>query len=574
MGPLPGERKGSFDAARRQAGKVRREAERAGWYARSIRQDRHSWSDRPVLFVIAQPRTGSYLLLDLLSQDPGVISVDEPLNRDRHAMLELHVPRVAREHLDDTLAEPFTRDHRPSLVVAKLFIGQLQLARLGIRELVHRYPRATFVVLYRRSLLDQFVSLKIADRTGQWRSTDALTGEPPDDVELTFRSDELRRYAEAQRSHYTDLARQLPAHVGWIAYENLAADLANPDRSALEATLAKLIGRAPPPIGDQQLQRQRTRPLDDIVPDLKSVVPDPNVDWLWLGHSSVPPGERSPRFGQTDGLTASLRVAVAIGRDLVNELPWKVRSHRLDRSAWTDRRVLFLLSEPRSGTHLLHDYLSQQDGWSIDEEPLDPTDPERALGCSPNEARHLLDRTLGALDGDVAGGGIMLGHLYHHRLSLGELQRRYPNARFVVLWRASLLDQYVSHRTAQDTGIWVRRTSETAATATDPTATDPPMIVVSPSELRRYCDDRRRAHQRVRRQLGNAAAWVRYEDLVADPGVHLGRVLAPHVDDWTAQGFRIVAPPSVARLARRPASERIVDVQAVVPDPDAPWLWL
>jgi len=592
MGTSPREPIVWFGVARRRAGRLQQEAVRAGWYARSFTQVRTSWRDRPVLFVIAQPRTGSYLLLDLLSQDSRVISVDEPLNPDRHPTLDLHAPRVARAHLDHELATPFADDHRPSLVVAKLFIGQLQLARLSTQELVRRYPTARFVVLYRRSLLDQFVSLKTADRTGQWRSTDPSTGETPDDVRLTFTGGELRAYADAQRCHYANLARQLANRGDWLAYEDLTTDLAAPDRSSLEATISGLTGCQPRRIDEPGLRRQRTRSLDDIVPDLGQILPDPNVSWLWLGDPSLPTGERSPRSWRIAGPTASVRAGVAAGRDFANELPWKVRSRRLDRSAWTDRRVLFLLSEPRSGTHLLRDYLAQQEGWSIDEELIDPSNHERALVCSPGDARLLLDRTLAALDGDVVGGGIMLGHLHHFRLSIGEVQRRYANARFVVLWRSSLLDQYVSHRTAQTTGVWVRpvgvgvgvgvadsgaagASGLTGATnTTDSLASDSPMIAVSAPELRRYCDDRKRAHHRVRQQLGDTAAWVRYEDLIHNPGAHLGQVLAPHVDDWTAHGFRIVAPPSVARLARRPAIERIVDAPAVVPDPDAPWLWL
>lgn len=258
-----------------------------------------------------------------------------------------------------------------------------------------------------------------------------------------------------------------------------------------------------------------------------------------------------------------LRPAVRLARDRARQARWWARVAREDRSEWDARALTFVIGQPRTGTTLLRSYLNQADGWDIAGEVLNPSELP-ALGASPAHARTILDDELRRRRAPMTGAKLMIGHLERFRLPPAELAKRYPAARFVVIHRESILDQFVSLKVAEQTRQW----QSGAAAAVDPLSV---VVRTSAAELRSYAAGQAEHYRRVARGLPpRRTAWVRYEDLATDPGRHL----RTRAGALLARDFRDLGPPETRRQRSRPPEEVVADFASVVPDPDAPWLRL
>lgn len=195
------------------------------------------------LFILCQPRTGSTLVFGLLNRTPGTSVASEVLHR-RLAIGPPPIPlrRASLRHVDMVL-----RARRADVVGAKLHLEQLLHARLDAADLVERWPRARFLVLYRASLLEQYLSMVRAKQTGQWqlRTGETARGSGP----ITVDVEELRSYARVQRELYewalADAGVRAAASV--LRYEDLADDPVPVLAAALEPLGIDLPGDVVPP---------------------------------------------------------------------------------------------------------------------------------------------------------------------------------------------------------------------------------------------------------------------------------------------------------------------------------------
>src|SRR5205085_10957081 len=109
-------------------------------------------------------RSGSNLLVDYLDGLPGVQSLSEILNWRTRIGPRREVPtHGAIRHIRvsmQTLQSP--------LRGCKLFLSDLEDFRLTLEDLDGEFPDAKYIVLYRKSLAEQFVSLELARMTQQW----------------------------------------------------------------------------------------------------------------------------------------------------------------------------------------------------------------------------------------------------------------------------------------------------------------------------------------------------------------------------------------------------------------------
>jgi len=173
---------------------------------------------------------------------------------------------------------------------------------------------------------------------------------------------------------------------------------------------------------------------------------------------------------------------------------------------------VFVVASYRSGSNLLLSYLNQQPNVVVLSEVLssrldigpsrDQISPAKALG----HIRFCLQGERTA----IRGCKLMLQQLRTCNLTLDDLNREFPTAKYIVLYRESLAEQYTSHIAAEATGEYLVRRGQLPQQA---------QVKVDPQELRTYCDQTRRQYCDALNSgwLADRAVLLSYEELVADP---------------------------------------------------------
>lgn len=231
--------------------KVRRE------FTAIRRSARLARTDRRAVFVLATARSGSYLLLDLLNSLDGVSLGGEVLNRDAPFGPSRLVrgPRTAALHLR---AAVWSRSS--PITGAKLLLGQMESAGLDLRSVMDLFPGGRFVLLYRQSLADQFLSLRAAERTRQFQAGAGETVREPGPLRVDLADfDRFRRRIEALNTAAVETPG-FRASATTISYEELAADPCGVVDRRLRPTLDL-------PAGEVRVSRVKlnTRPKSDMV---------------------------------------------------------------------------------------------------------------------------------------------------------------------------------------------------------------------------------------------------------------------------------------------------------------------
>jgi LPS sulfotransferase NodH len=227
---------------------------------------RHWWL-RPhtpylTLFVLATHRSGSNLLVDYLNRAGGISCHSEvlcptlafgPLSRRTS-------PEAALAHIRRSL-QTFSKPIRG----CKIMLDQLERCGLAVDDLSEAFADARFVVLYRQSLAEQFVSLKSAALTNQWV---LLPGQESRSVQIRIDRGELRAYCEQIKSYYTTLLRApgLAEKAVLLSYEELIAE----PEYWLGERICPLAGASPTSI-QTEMRKQNTRSLADQIENYREV---------------------------------------------------------------------------------------------------------------------------------------------------------------------------------------------------------------------------------------------------------------------------------------------------------------
>ena len=117
----------------------------------------------------------------------------------------------------------------------------------------------------------------------------------------------------------------------------------------------------------------------------------------------------------------------------------------------------------------------------------------------------------------------MLYQLANCRLTLDDVHAAYPTAKYIVLYRQSLAEQFVSHQLALATRQYQLSAGEESKHSE---------IVIDAGELRRYCDEIRRGYCEVLKHswLADRAVLLSYEELTTDAGYWLEKRICPLLD--------------------------------------------
>lgn len=191
-------------------------------------------------------------------------------------------------------------------------------------------------------------------------------------------------------------------------------------------------------------------------------------------------------------------------------------------------RVCFILTVGRTGSNLLRSYLNSCEGVRLGPEVLNPGMREgvRWQRISKHAVLRHLERSVRDSGPVVGGCKLMMYQLRHHGIGFDDLRARFPKARFLLLYRASLIDQFISLLRAQKAATWSQKRE----------SSEVDRFPLDLGEFRTYA---RNIHQRYREMM--AAPWVcdrsllvEYESLAADPEGVFRSAIGPFLSIETA----------------------------------------
>ncbi len=214
------------------------------------------------LFLVATCRSGSNLLMSYLGQQPGVAMLSEVLSSQlaigpRRDCLP---PAKAISHIRYCL-----QGEKAPVRGCKLMLYQLANCRLTLDDIHTAFPTAKYIVLYRQSLAEQFVSHQLALATRQYHLS---AGQEAKHSEIVIDAGELRRYCDEIRRGYCDVLKHpwLADRAVLLSYEELTADAERWLRTKICPLLG--IGYKPP---KTHLRKQNTQPLADGVVNYRDI---------------------------------------------------------------------------------------------------------------------------------------------------------------------------------------------------------------------------------------------------------------------------------------------------------------
>jgi LPS sulfotransferase NodH len=184
-------------------------------------------------------------------------------------------------------------------------------------------------------------------------------------------------------------------------------------------------------------------------------------------------------------------------------------------------QAVFVIATPRSGSNLLIDYLDWLPGVGCLPEVLNwggPIGPKKLLHAQ-QIVKHL-QRSLQTLHTTHRTCKIFLHELKHYRLTIDDLEQAFPTARYLVLNRENLAEQYISQQVAKLTGQWSLLPGQPRKNAA---------ISIDPADLAQYCQKVQSDYAAIveHRAIARRGAMLSYEELVANSDRCLREIVCP-----------------------------------------------
>lgn len=178
-------------------------------------------SPRQPLFLCSTHRTGSTLLRSALNTLDGVSLAGEVLNHNNKPGVADMDRAGLLAHLDECL-----RAERSPNPGAKVMLTHLRPDVLPADALVAAYPEARYLLLYRRDLLAQWLSMRRADESKQWTDLEGASTQASE-ARVHVKPARIRKYVERQRKRYEEFLAAVDGHdLLTLAYEDVDGDLA------------------------------------------------------------------------------------------------------------------------------------------------------------------------------------------------------------------------------------------------------------------------------------------------------------------------------------------------------------
>ena len=178
---------------------------------------------KKTVFILCYPRTGSNLLISNLNSVPGVFVGGEILSR-RHRFGRFN-KFISKETVLNHVRY-FANYHGQKLSGNKIFFFHLKTHGLSLKEVGEAFPDACWIVLYRKNILDQYISYKIAHKTGRWGQTRSSDRPQLDDSRVDLFPKSALGYQERVQKSYREVLTlsRIRERSLWINYEELTTD--------------------------------------------------------------------------------------------------------------------------------------------------------------------------------------------------------------------------------------------------------------------------------------------------------------------------------------------------------------
>lgn len=223
-------------------------------------------------------------------------------------------------------------------------------------------------------------------------------------------------------------------------------------------------------------------------------------------------------------------------------------------------RPLLVIATARSGSNLLLDYLRRLPGVACRSEVLCT---HRPFGISPRQTKPAtalahIERSLRSLREPIRGCKLMLNQVAACGLTIETIDAAFPEARYLVLYRQSLAEQFISRESALLTGQWLLREGEERKQAG---------VHVDPAKLRSFAEETRQAYRKILSYgpLRERSAILSYEELAENPSACFQQVICPLL------GVPAATPrPALRKQNVLPLTQRVVNYREVAALLDSP----
>lgn len=215
-------------------------------------------------------------------------------------------------------------------------------------------------------------------------------------------------------------------------------------------------------------------------------------------------------------------------------------------------RPFFVIASARTGSNLLMDYLNQIPGVHCLSEILNWRSP---IAPSPRTSsagaiRHIR-RSLQSVRTEHRGCKLFFSHLNDFGLGMRDLEVAFPGAKYIVLYREALAEQFVSLEIAQLTDQWLLLPGEKRKQLS---------ITVDPNALRDFCHATRRDYQQLlsHTAIHHRGSIFSYEQLIENPV----QSMQEHV--CSLLGVRSIEPKAALRKQNpEPLAARVTNYASV-----------
>ncbi len=153
---------------------------------------------------------------------------------------------------------------RTRICGAKLIRIHMQNHQLVPADLIQLFPNARFIILYRKNVLEQYLSLKVAEMTDSWGMTNnfKLPSSVPIDRE------ELAEYCQMVKGYYEGLVQDpcLKDRSILLDYEELATEA----QAMFDRVIFPFLGLPSTPVSSS-LQKQTTKKPSQIIKNYEEI---------------------------------------------------------------------------------------------------------------------------------------------------------------------------------------------------------------------------------------------------------------------------------------------------------------
>lgn len=242
----------------------------------------HGHQQHRPLIIVGSARSGSNLLVDLLDSHPHITMKNEVLSPWTLTGLGAEYEEVSHSRAMAHLKRSIKHVRTPVSGV-KILQHQAMYFNISLPRVEEVLPGTLFLLCYRRSLLEQYVSGLIAEQTGAWVSGEKARVENP---RIRISLSDFREYCGAAKSLNMRFIRKELARLNWmpIAYE----DFRDSPEHALEQSVFRPLGLKSYALKTSLRKQNRSR-LQETIENFEELGEELEAPWAYQDYQRAAP---------------------------------------------------------------------------------------------------------------------------------------------------------------------------------------------------------------------------------------------------------------------------------------------